>query len=459
MVAVCGTGMGALALLFREAGVRITGSDVQSYPPMGELLSRAGVEVRLGYSRDNLPQDAQYVVIGNAVSRDNPEVAEVLARGILYGSMPVTLARFFLPGRSPVVVVGTHGKTTSTALLAWLLESAGRSPGFLVGGECKNFPVSSRLGTGPYFVLEGDEYDSAFFDKEPKFLHYLPQVALFTSLEYDHADIYPDLASLRVAFQRFVHLLPRNGRLMVCGEYPLALEVSREASCPVETYGFGEESDWRGILDLKEGHDPLLRVIHRGRTIGDFSLPLAGRHNALNALGCLGVLHRLGVDPQALREGLKGFKGVRRRQDVVAEVRGVLIVDDFAHHPTAVRETIRALRLRYPGRRLVAIFEPRTHTSRRNIFQREFAEAFAEADLSICTRVFREDSVEAENRFSPELWAEQLRSMGRQGMYFPETEELIEHLSMTCRSGDLLLFMSSASLYNIINELKRKLNN
>jgi len=454
MIAVCGTGMGALALLMCEAGVRVTGSDLQAYPPMGELLREAGVEIRLGFKPENIPADTEYVVVGNAVSRENPEVVAVRDRGLPFGSFPESLARYFLCNRKPLVVVGTHGKTTTTALLAWLLESSGNEPGFLVGGEPKNFHSSSRLGKGPYFALEGDEYDSAFFLKEPKFLHYRPQMAIFTSFEFDHADIYPDLDALRREFTRFVQLLPRDGLLLVCSEYPEAVEIARTASCKVETYGYEGHPDWKGDLewDRVDG-TATMEVAGRNGKGGRFPVPFPGRHNGLNVLGCLGLLHHLGVSGEALKKGLNEFLGVRRRQEKIAEVGGILLLDDFAHHPTAVRETLQAIRMRFPGRRICAVFEPRTHTSRRNIFQTEYAEAFGDADLSFCKKVFQPDAVSPEDRFDPEAWTRDLRDRGKEAFHEKEEGELGPMLLEKCREGDVILFMSSGNLSNLIKWL------
>jgi UDP-N-acetylmuramate: L-alanyl-gamma-D-glutamyl-meso-diaminopimelate ligase len=457
MIAVCGTGMGALALMFREMGVRLTGSDVQAYPPMGDLLRKAGVELSLGYRAENVPATADFVVVGNAVSRDNPEVVEMKARGLAYGSFPESLAHFFLASRYPIVVVGTHGKTTSTALIAWLLDCSGAEPGFLVGGEPTNFGSSSRLGKGKFFVVEGDEYDSAFFDKGPKFLHYRPRAALFTSLEFDHADIYPDLASIREQFLRFVALLPPDGVLLVCSEYPNAVEIARSAPCRVETYGYGKGADWAGELEEAPGSFGTLTVSFRGRYEGTFPLPFSGRHNALNALGCLGLLARLGFEAAGLRPCLERFKGVRRRQEIAGEVNGVLLMDDFAHHPTAVRETLGGIRGRYPGRRIVAVFEPRTNTSRRNVFQGEFAEAFSLADVAMCAPVYRPETVSPQDRFNPSAWAEEIRRRGKAAYSFDDSGDLERALLQTCRSGDVVLFMSSGSFATLLESLKAKL--
>lgn len=442
-IGVCGTGMGALALLFREKGSVVSGSDLQAYPPMGDLLRGAGIDVRLGYRRENLDDDVEYVVVGNAVSRTNEEVEETVRRGIPYGSFPESLSRFFLAGREPLVVVGTHGKTTSTAMLAWMLEVAGRSPGFLVGGEPLNFSSSSRYGAGPFFVVEGDEYDSAFFDKGPKFLHYRPVYALFTSLEYDHADIYPDEESLRAQFLRFVERIPARGLVLVCAEYPGAVKIARRGACRVETYGFGPDADWLGkILDQgPEGF--VLEVLCKGDSFGVFRCRLSGSHNGLNALGSLALLSRLGVATEVLREGLAGFAGVRRRQEFLGEEGGVVLVDDFAHHPTAVRETLKALRRRFPGRRVLAVYEPRTQTSRRAVFQKQYAEAFEGADLVLCSRLFRAEAVPERERFRPELWEQDMRRAGRKAHYIPDIKDLETFLVEHARPGDLLVFMSS----------------
>ena len=455
MIAVCGTGMGALALLFREAGLPVTGSDVQAWPPMGDLLREAGVEIRSGYSAGNLPPDAEYVVVGNAISRGNPEVEEAERRGVRLESFPEALARFFLRGRRPVVVTGTHGKTTSTSLLSWLLESAGMSPGFLVGGEPLNFGTSSRVGSGPCFVVEGDEYDSAFFNKKPKFLHYLPEMALLTSLEYDHADIYPDFQSLKTAFEMFVRLLPAHGLLMVCDAYPEALEVAGGACCEVQTYGYGEGSDMRGRFTVDEDGGSVLSVVHRGEDLGSFRIPMAGRHNGLNVLGCLGVLRHLGVPRDLMEEGLESFRGVRRRQEIVAEAGGVIFMDDFAHHPTAVRETLEAVRARMPGKRVLAVFEPRTHTSRRSIFQEEYAEAFGPASLTFCLPVFKAENMDAGERFSPERLCRHIQSRGGEAFAVSGLVELETLLQNHIREGDLVLFMSTGSLSGLIKGTER----
>lgn len=456
-IGVCGTGMGALALLFREKGVAVSGSDLQAYPPMGDLLRGAGIDVRLGYRCENVDADVQYVVVGNAVSRNNEEVEETIRRGIPYGSFPESLSRFFLAGREPVVVVGTHGKTTSTAMLAWILEAAGHDPGFLVGGEPMNFCSSSRCGTGRFFVVEGDEYDSAFFDKGPKFLHYRPVHALFTSLEYDHADIYPDEESLKIQFLRFVEKIPARGLVLVCAEYPGAVEIACRGVCRVETYGFDPGADWYGRVVERGSEGFSLEVCCKGEPFGVFRCPLSGSHNGLNALGSLALLSRLGVDAELLRNGLAGFAGVRRRQELLGEAGGVVLVDDFAHHPTAVRETLRALGHRFPGRRVVAVYEPRTQTSRRRVFQRQYVEAFDGADLVLCSRLFRAETVPEKDRFKPELWEQDMRRAGRKALYVPDLDSLENFLVENAKPGDLLVFMSSGDFEGLPTRVLRRL--
>lgn len=459
-IGVCGTGMGALALLFREKGVAVSGSDLQSYPPMGTLLRGAGIDVRLGYRREHVDGDVQYVVVGNAVSKSNPEVEETIRRRVPYGSFPETLSRFFLAGRDPIVVVCTHSKTTSTAMLAWMLEAVGHRPGFLVGGGPLNFASSSRCGTGPFFVVEGDEYDSAFFDKGPKFLHYRPVYVLFTSLEYDHADIYPDEESMRAQFLRFVKKVPARGIVLVCAEYPGAVEIARRAVCKVETYGFDPEADWRARIVEQDSEGSEVEVFCKGEPFGVFRCRLSGSHNGLNALGSLALLSRLGVPPAALRSALAGFAGVRRRQELLGEADGVVLVDDFAHHPTAVRETLWALRHRFPGRRVVAVYEPRTQTSRRAVFQKQYAEAFEGADLALCSRLFRADAVPEEDRFNPQLWEQEARRAGRKAFYIADMGALESFLVENARPGDLVVFMSSGDFEGlparVLGGLKRR---
>ncbi len=465
LIAACGVGMASLAGMLSERGDRVTGSDANVYPPMSTQLEDLGIRLSSPYAARNIPSDAELVIVGNAVSQDNPEVLEAVRRGLPMLSMPQAVAQCFLGERRPIVVAGTHGKTTTTSLLAWSLFALGADPSFLVGGVPKNFPVSYRLGKGAHFVIEGDEYDTAYFDKGPKFLHYRPEIALLTSIEFDHADIYRDLSHVRESFRRLVAILPREGLLVACADYPDVVAVAREAPCPVAFYATGEEGSpgrsggefWRVRGRGESGGRTEFRMEGGGRSL-DFRFPLPGLHNAANAAAAAVVLLRLGYPAGRVAEAFDGFAGVRRRQEVVGEFRGVLVVDDFAHHPTAVRETVRAVRGRYPGRRIVAVFEPRSNTSRRKVFQRQFADALAEADEVVVAGVFGADRIPEGERLAPGEVAASVRAAGRPAACLPDADAIVARLAGTCRAGDLVLVMSNGGFGGIQEKLKRALS-
>src|SRR3990167_7169900 len=367
LIAICGVGMASLAGLLQSQGYRVRGSDQNSYPPMSTYLGRFGIEVLAGYSVKHLVRRPDLVVIGNAVSRNNPEVQSVLDLGIPYLSFPQALGRFLIGSKRSIVVVGTHGKTTTTALLAWVLAKVGWDPSFFVGGIPLNFDTGFRYGEGGWVVLEGDEYDSAFFDKGPKFLHYRPEKVILTSVEFDHADIYRDLEHLKAAFRSLVELIPSSGSLLVCNEYAAALEVAAAARCPAIFYGEGARRDWEARnVCVREGRS-LFEPRYKGISEGTVEIPLMGRHNVNNAMAVYAMARELGIDRAALRGALASFSGVKRRQEVKGEVNGITVIDDFAHHPTAVKETVEAVRAAYPGRKLWAIFEPRSNTEERRV--------------------------------------------------------------------------------------------
>jgi UDP-N-acetylmuramate: L-alanyl-gamma-D-glutamyl-meso-diaminopimelate ligase len=463
VIAACGVGMASLAGMLQEKGFRVTGSDSDVYPPMSTQLEKLGIRLSSPYKEANVPADADWVVVGNAVSRDNPECLEAVRRGLPMLSMPQALAEHFIEGRESVVVAGTHGKTTTTSLAAWTLFALGDDPSFLVGGVPRNFPVSYRIGKGPRFVVEGDEYDTAYFDKGPKFLHYRPKVVLLTSVEFDHADIYRDLDHVKESFRKLVRIIPPEGLLVACGDYPDVVEVAEGAKCPVVFYSAGEGEPAR----LPAGA-PLHRVTDRREEGGAnafridgegplFRLRLPGAHNAANAAAVAIALSRAGFGPGRVAEAMAGFEGVRRRQEVVGEFGGVLVVDDFAHHPTAVRETIRAVRGRWPGRRLVAVFEPRSNTSRRNVFQKEFAGALAEADSVIVAGVFGAGKIPEAERMSPEQLAASVASLGREAAFVAEVDGIVDRLAEECRPGDLVLLMSNGGFGGIQGKLAARL--
>ena len=463
LIAACGVGMASLAGMLKEKGFRVTGSDANVYPPMSTQLSGLGIPLRSPYAGDNIPSDADLVVVGNAVSRDNAEVVEAVRRGIPALSMPQAVADFFLPGKESIVVAGTHGKTTTTALLSFALFALGDDPSFLIGGIPRNFPVSYRVGDGRRFVIEGDEYDTAYFDKGPKFLHYRPDIALLTSIEFDHADIYRDLSHLKEAFRKLVRILPGDGLLIASADDPVAVEVAAEAGCPVRYYGEGagtglpEGSDlWKVRLLSDDGGFSRFRLEKEGDS-HDFRLRLPGRHNAGNAAAAALALFRLGYPAGRIAAAFAGFEGVRRRQEVLGEYDGILVVDDFAHHPTAVRETIRAIRGRYPGKPVTAVFEPRSNTSRRKVFRREFAEAFLEADSVVLAGVFGADRLPPGERLDPGEVAEAVRAGGREAIVIEEVDGIVDHLARRARGGDLVLIMSNGGFGGIQGKLARAL--
>ena len=445
--------MGSLAGMLREKGFRVTGSDQAVYPPMSIFLEGLGIPVRLGYGPENLDPAPDLVIVGNVITRGNPEAQELIRRNLPCLSMPQALAHFFLDGKTPLVITGTHGKTTTSALLASLLDQAGLSPGFMVGGILKGYERNYQIGSGPYFVIEGDEYDTAFFDKGPKFLHYRPYYAVLTSIEFDHADIYPDLKSIQEAFARFIAILPEEGLLLIHGPDPRIREILGRSACPVETYGPEGDWDWQVRNVRTHFSGSTFDVFRRGQFFRTFDSPLVGEHNALNTLSLIPILLRLGLSPEVIAGGIIGFQGVHRRQEVRGVKAGVTVIDDFAHHPTAVRLTLQALRAQYLGRRLIAVFEPRTNTSRRSVFQSEYSRAFEGADRIIIREPPDLTRVPERERFSSPKLVEDLRRLGRPADYFPDTEAILEFLKGELRSGDVVLIMSNGGFDNLHQRL------
>jgi len=449
--------MAPLAGTLAESGHRVTGSDAGVYPPASTLLEGLGIRWTNGFSAANLDPAPDIVVLGNALSRGNPEVEAVLDNKIPYRSLPQVLEEFFLPGHDSLVVTGTHGKTTTTSMLSWILHHAGRRPNFLIGGVAENFGRSFGLGGGKEFVLEGDEYDSAFFDKGPKFLHYHPQEIIITSLEFDHADIYENLAAIELQFRRLVNLVPGSGRIVAWGESDTVRGAVKKAFCPVETYGFAPGVDWlAGDLEIAEG-ETRFRVSRDGREVARIRMALAGRHNVLNAVAAIAIAHGRGVSGEAIASAMADFRGVLRRLEVKGEESGVLIVDDFAHHPTAIRVTIDAARNRWPGRKLWAVFEPRSNTMRRRVFENDLAAALATADATVLGAVNRANLLSDEERMSPARVLDFLRASRRTAEGFDSAEEIAEYLSAETQPGDLVLVMSNGSFDGLCGKLLRKL--
>jgi UDP-N-acetylmuramate: L-alanyl-gamma-D-glutamyl-meso-diaminopimelate ligase len=457
LIAICGTGMASLAGLLKDAGFNVSGSDSNIYPPMSTLLERQGIEIKPGYRAENVPAGADLVIIGNAVSRDNPEAEAVLSAGLAYTSFPEALARFFLAGRKSLVVAGTHGKTTTTSLLSWVLHQAGQKPGFMVGGWLKNFDGNYRVPGGPFFVTEGDEYDTAFFDKGAKFLHYRPHGAILTGVEFDHADIFKDLDHMKSAFRKFVELIPEEGRLLVKFDDTHANDILHAIRCPVETYGLKEGADWRGANFRMQGGEGFFDLVHRGRHVGEVRLPMIGRHNAENAVAVAALAIGMGLGESEVCRAFLGFKGIRRRQDVVGEKNGVTVIDDFAHHPTAIDLTIEAVKEAFPGSRVWAVFEPRSATSRRNVFQSAFPASFRRADRVVIAGLFSPDAIAPENRLDPERVARDIRALGGQADYIPDVDAIVDFIAHGGQAGDVVLVMSSGGFGGIHQKLLERL--
>jgi UDP-N-acetylmuramate: L-alanyl-gamma-D-glutamyl-meso-diaminopimelate ligase len=449
----CGTAMASLAGLLAARGHELSGSDQDVYPPMSTQLEALGLTLRTPYAEANVPPGADLVVIGNALSRGNPEVEAVLDRRQPFTSLPALLGEEFIRGHTSLVVAGTHGKTTTTSLLAFLLHHAGRDPSFLVGGVPRDFERSYRLGKGGVFVVEGDEYDSAFFDKRPKFVHYRPDVAVIGNVEFDHADIYPDLEAVKTAFRRLLVLIPRRGLLLAGIESKVVRELVSEAPCRVETFGVGIEADWRAEDVVLSSSGVRFRLIRRGREVGEMESALPGLHNVRNALAALAAADAAGLPAETARLGLRAFLGVRRRLELRGEARGVAVYDDFAHHPSAVRETIAALRGAEVGRRIVVVFEPRSYTARSRIFQEDFAEALAGADAVVLAAVHGASKLpEAERLSEPALVLSLLRR-GRPAQFIPDVDSIVARLTAELRPGDLVLVLSNGGFGQIHEKL------
>jgi len=452
LIGVCGTAMATLAALLKSKGFDVRGSDQNVYPPMSDFLVQQGITLLQSYRSEHITADLDLVVVGNAISRGNPELEEVLDRKIRYCSLPEAVRDYFLWAARSVVITGTHGKTTTTALTGWLLADGGADPSMLVGGIAENFDGSYRIGGGREFVIEGDEYDSAFFDKTAKFLKYLPDIAVVGNIEFDHADIYADLNAIRLAFQRFVNLIPRRGVLLLGADNPDALALRTRAHCRVETFGLADGADWQAhdlrVMDASTAFG----VRRAGTAVGTFEVPLLGAYNVRNALAAIAVGAAVGLSTDTMAVSLRRFKGVRRRMQHRGTVRGVAVYDDFAHHPTAIGETLAGVRSAYPDRRIWAIFEPRSATSCRRVFQADFSKALSSADRVILPAVFRSTLPEAE-RLSVEQLVEDLAAAGVDARYIPKTDDIVSTVSREASDGDLVVIMSNGGFDDIHRKL------
>ena len=445
-IGICGTAMASVAAAIKDRGVRVTGSDQNVYPPMSTFLSEQGIEVREGYREEHLADTPELVVIGNAISRGNPEAEAVLDRKLRYCSLPELMKETFIRGKRSLVVTGTHGKTTTASLLAWVFEHSGRNPSYFIGGIPENFSRGARFTDSEWIILEGDEYDTAFFDKRSKFVHYLPEVAVINNLEFDHADIFDDLDQIQLSFRRFINLIPRSGLLLANGDDANVASLLEFTHCPVNRFGLNDGLLAMGLQYSADGSR---------FAVGDteYAIPMHGELNVRNALAVIGVARHCGLTAAEIQSGFSTFKGIKRRMEVRGEAKGVTVVDDFAHHPTAISETLKALRERFPGRRVWAIFEPRTNTTRRAVFQGELVSALVEADQVVVAQVAGLEQIPANERLDPERLMSELRATGTAAEYLPDVDAIVDYAAKEVNEGDVVCVLSNGGFGGIHEKL------
>jgi len=495
LMGICGMGMGSLAGMLKASDYEVRGSDEQVYPPMSTQLQQLNIPCFEGFRASNLDWNPDLVIVGNMITRVNPEATALRERGLPYSSFPKTLTEFFIRDRHSIIVTGTHGKTTISGILAWTLEHAGRKPGFMVGGIMKNFETNYSPGTGKYFVAEGDEYDTAYFDKVPKFVHYRPKTGIISSIEYDHADIYEDLNRIKREFKKFVDLIPSNGMLVACIDNPNVREVIASSSSPLQTYGYSPDADWAISNISQENSQTIFSVQYHDKMFGTFHTSMIGRHNLLNLLSTTAVFHHLGLTVEEIDAGFTTFEGIKRRQEVRGAVHDIVVIDDFAHHPTAVKETIAAVKTHYisspfeggqgdvipplncqlsikspleggqggvfpswegPGvgsRKLWSIFEPRTAATRRDVFQQDYVEAFLETDVAIIADVYKPDKAPEGHRFSSDQLVQDLRHQRVEAYHISGVENIVAYVVKHSQPGDVVLIMSNGGFGGIHDKL------
>ena len=445
---ICGTAMGAVAAAMKQRGFTVTGSDANVYPPMSDFLRGQGITLTEGYAEANIPAGTDVVIIGNAISRGNPEAEAALDRKLLYHSLPEVMKEFFLRGKRNFVVSGTHGKTTTSAMLAWILKNAGRNPGYMIGGLPKNLGHGAHFTDSEFNVLEGDEYDTAFFDKRSKFLHYLPECVIVNNVEFDHADIYNNLDEIKLTFRRLLNIVPRGGVAFINGDEQNCLDVAEKAPCPVTTVGFGENCALR-IEDMNYETD------RSSFTLGctAYSLRMTGEFNIRNAAMAAAAATFAGLTADEIRAGLESFEGVARRQELKGEVNGIKVIDDFAHHPTAIRLAVQSLRQRHPDSRLWVLFEPRSNTTRRAVFQTELAEALASADFAVVAAIPDLHKFPENDRLNPDQLSADIARLGGRGWYLPDVETIIAKVKDTAKPGDIIAVLSNGGFGGIHEKL------
>lgn len=459
LMGICGTAMASLAGLLRDRGYKITGSDLNPYPPMSTQLESIGISIQKGYKAENLNPRPDFVIVGNVISANNDEAQELARLQIPYTSLPKAMGEFIIGSRQSIVVSGTHGKTTTTSMMAWVAEQQGVKPGFLIGGIPKNFSQSFKNPEGDFFVIEGDEYDTAFFDKVPKFIHYKPRHVILTSVEFDHADIYKDLQAVKEAFARLMKLIPENGTLVACLEDANVMELRKLSSCKRSvTYGFKAGADYKAEVVSQDASGLVFKVVTGSEVLGPYRMQITGDYNVLNATAVVALSHSLGFSKDKIQLGLESFSGVKRRQEILGEPKGILVVEDFAHHPTAVRETVKGIQKKYPNRKVFSVFEPRSATSRRKVFQKDYVEAFKGSHEVLLAKAFDQSKIDEENRFSSEELVSDLNTSGVRANDFDNADLIVKALVQRAHSGDVILIMSNGGFDGIYGKLLNALS-
>jgi UDP-N-acetylmuramate: L-alanyl-gamma-D-glutamyl-meso-diaminopimelate ligase len=452
LMGICGTAMASLAGLLKDLGFQVSGSDSNPYPPMSTQIESLGIQIKKGYSKENLNPRPDFVIVGNVISKNNPEAEALLQLEIPYTSLPKAMGELIIDHKTCVCVSGTHGKTTTTSLMAWVAEVCGKNPGFMVGGIPKNFSQSFRNPKENLFVIEGDEYDTAFFDKVPKFTHYRPTFAILTSVEFDHADIYRDLDHVKEAFRSLIQLVPKTGALIYSADDKNIQSLLPDLKAEALSYGI-HQGDLLAEITKTATDLTHFNVKFKKEDWGEYQIPLSGEYNVLNALAVIAVSHLLKLSQNDVKKAFLSFKGVKRRQEILGEPRGVLIIEDFAHHPTAVKETLKGIKAKYPNRKIWAVFEPRSATSRRKVFQKDYAHAFGLADQTLIAEAFDQSKIQETDRFSSKELIEDLKKMGGQAQVYEKVELIVSEISKKAKSGDLVLIMSNGGFDGIYQKL------
>lgn len=457
LMGICGTAMASLAGLLQDRGFKVSGSDLNPYPPMSTQIENLGIQIARPYKKENLHPMPDFVIVGNVISANNEEAQEMVALDLPYCSLPQAMGEIIIDHRDSYVIAGTHGKTTTTSLMAWVAEQCGLKPGFLIGGIPNNFSQSFKNPAANTFIIEGDEYDTAYFDKVPKFIHYKPKNVVLTSVEFDHADIYKDFDAVKAAFLRLMSLIPESGSLVYWGDDSAVSEVAK--TCKVKqvfSYGFKEHNNYRAEI-LSQGEFSEFKVSLNGKTISEFKSPITGGYNILNATAVVAQAHIQGWSLENVKNALLSFEGVKRRQEVLGEFGGVLLVEDFAHHPTAVKETIKAIQNKYSGRRVFSVFEPRSATSRRKVFQKDYVEAFKQSHEALIAKAFDQGKISEGERFSVDELIADLASVGKSAKAYDNADQIVADLGLRTEKGDVVLIMSNGGFDGIYQKLITRL--